>query len=161
MAKSRTLKLKGKATWAKVFPENRDMVGWKGPTGELEGTYVACEGAYSVNLTMDTDTAARLTAAGSEKQLKPTDDGLETKLIRKHISYGDWCSGPPKVTDADGKPWDLDIDGLIGNGSEVECEVEVYDLAKWGKSGTHFHAMKVLDLVTFEAREPEDDEVTV
>ena len=52
------------------------------------------------------------------------------------------------VTHADGTPWDLDVDGLIGNGSTVEILATVYDIPKYGKVGTRLDVVKVLDHVS-------------
>ncbi|MBL4795816.1 MAG: hypothetical protein JKY50_00220 [Oleispira sp.] len=166
MAKTRTVTVEGIANWAKVFEQNRDMKGWCGPTGTAKGTYEDCDGAYTLNLIMDTDNSATLKASGSMKELQPADDGLQVKLIRKHKGPFEAASGAPKVFHKDGTPWDIEVDGTIGNGSRVSVTSSIYDIKSYGTTGTRLESVTVLDLVVYEKppEEPEaatGEEVTV
>ena len=157
MALTRTVTVTGEANWAKIFEENRDMKGWCGPTGAARGTYEDCDGAYTLDLVMDTDNASTLKMSGSMKEPKPEDGGLRVKLIRKHKGPFAAASGPPVVTHKDGTPWDIEKDGTIGNGSKVEVTVSVYSIKAYGTTGTRLESVRVLELVVYE-RPPEEPE---
>jgi len=110
---TRKLKLTGIAEWAKVFTENRDMLGF-------EEAYVSCDGACTIDLIMDDQNMALLKASKSMKRGKPDPEGRGTmvRLVRKYDTGYDWASGPPVVVKADGSEWDFDTDGTIGNGQQ-------------------------------------------
>lgn len=139
--------LEGKASWAKVFEENRDMVGF-------EGAYKPYEGAYTIQLELDEDNFNKLMATGAAKASKMKQKEVqklgstEIRLARKHKDRFDWASGAPKVMKADGSEWSFSDDGLIGNGSIVSVEVAVYTTSK--ATGTRLESVKVLDLVEYD-----------
>ena len=147
MAKTRTIEVEGIANWCKVFEQNRDMEGFN-------GSYEACEGAYTVDLIVEPDQYQIIKDSGSMKTGTVTDDGLKVKFIRKHIGPFAQAGGEPSVTDDTGKPWDLDSMGTIGNGSRVRIKATVYDIKKFGTTGTRLESMKVIDHVVYES--PED-----
>jgi hypothetical protein len=173
--KSNTVYLELPATfeWAKVFPENKDTTG---ANNELVGT----GGAYSVDAIFTKDVFQQLEDAGSQKtpQIKNKDgkwlsekkwktkeqgisylDALEeatelkVKLVRKHdapYTYG----GPPQVAHVDGTPWDINDDGLIGNGTKGILYVSVYEAG--GLKGTRLDGVQVIEHVAYES-DREDD----
>jgi hypothetical protein len=137
---SKNVKLRGKFMWAKVFESNRDMKGF-------EDAYVDCEGAYTVDFGMTAEEAAKLKAAGSKKGFKEKDGLFWVKLVRKHLHKIPDLGGPPKIYNAKGQPWDSDIDGFIGNGSEGTVSVNVYPAGRM--TGTRLDRIQVLNLVEF------------
>ena len=122
MAKYTEVKTVGPIEWAKVFENTRDMQGY-------EGAYEECQGAYTVNQILDKEQFDKLKSAGSMKkpnQKRLLEGELMVKFERKHLVTTkdgrviEQAGGAPKVTDADGQPWDVDINGDIGNGSIAE-----------------------------------------
>jgi hypothetical protein len=112
----------GAIEWAKVFEGNREMTGY-------EGAYEHCEGAYTVTQILTKDEFEKLKKSGSQKkpiQKRLMDGELAIKFERKHLvktNNGDviaQAGGAPKVVGPDGKTWDSETDGLIGNGSIAE-----------------------------------------
>jgi hypothetical protein len=62
---------------------------------------------------------------------------------------------PPKIVDIDGEPWPSD-GPRIGNGSTVEINVAVYETRGGdGPKGHRLQGMRVLELVPYEAPNPE------
>lgn len=135
------LQLEAVFEWAKVFPENYDKTG---PDGAYEGH----DGAYTVDLLLTDEEYEKLTRAGSQKQAKQTDEGLNRiKVIRKHTApytYG----GAPQVAHVDGTPWDIRKDGLIGNGSKGIAYVSVYKVK--GRFGTRLDGLQIMEHVALE-----------
>ena len=122
MAKYTEVKTVGPIEWAKIHESTRDMEGY-------ENAYVECEGAYTVNQILDKEQYEKLKAAGTLKkpnQKRLLEGELMVKFERKHLVTTkdgrgiEQAGGAPKVTDADGQPWDMDINGDIGNGSIAE-----------------------------------------
>lgn len=153
MAKATKIKVSGTCNWAKVFEENRDMIGYK-PVAEVPGTYEGCDGAYTVDLILSPEEFGKLKDAGSMKTGTPTDEGIKVKVDRKHeapFTYG----GKPKVLKEDGTVWDFEEDGGIGNGSSVEATITTYK-TKFGTVGTRLEALKVTEHVPYV---PDDFEV--
>lgn len=113
----------GPIEWAKVFEQNRDMQGY-------EGAYEQCDGAYTVTQILNKEEYEKLKKAGTQKRAKQSrleDDGiLALTFERKHtVKKKDGtlipqAGGAPKVLRSDGKPWDVEVDGMIGNGSVAE-----------------------------------------
>ena len=157
MANSTYLTIKGKAYWARVFEENRDMEGY-------DGLAKATNGQYTINMVLDSDTVHRLSEANSQSVDYPKtvtdEDGNSIVAYRfkrvheKRNSAGEmleWASGSPKVIGPDGSPWSIEDNGLIGNGSEVELTVVVY---KAGHNyGTRLEKVKVLNHIPAPSRE--------
>lgn len=143
MAKPRKVTVSGIAEWAKVFPQNRDLEGWK-------GKYQQWNGCCTIDLILDDENIDRLISAGCSKKPKPDLEGRgqRVKFERRYESGFDWSSGPPVVTKLDGTPWSLEDDGLIGNGSLVEVDVTIYD-TQHGISGQRLDRVMVTDLVSY------------
>lgn len=164
MAKSEYITIQGEALWAKVFPENRDMFEFDEETGAFDKPSTT-DGKYIIQVAVDVENFKKLKRSGSlaPKHSKENEAGLDVvKLSRPHVKYGaggkvlDFASGAPKVVDSMDQPWDLEKNGLIGNGSEVEVTVCVYQTRF--SPGTRLEKVKVLNHVPVETKE--DDEIT-
>lgn len=140
------IKLQGKAKWARVFENNRDMEGF-------EGNYRPYNGAYTIQLEMDKENFDKLEATGAAKASKARRKevdrlgSVEIKFERKHNDRFEWASGAPKVYKKDGSEWSFSDDGLIGNDSDVELEISVYTTSK--ATGTRLESVLVLNPVEY------------
>ena len=149
------LELFGKIEWAKVFEENRDKVGYK-RNERSKGSYEDYDGACTVDMILDDENLDKLRKAGTAKDLdnkrNMTPDGYRVKFVRKfHIDGLPSLSGPPKVAHADGTPWDIDMDGLIGNGSVGVAYVHVYVPDDGEPATTRLDGLQVIDHVPYES----------
>jgi len=136
------VKLKGTAKWARVFEDNRDLYGFEGAAKEYGGQYV-------IDVYADKENLDKLKASGSRIRPKLDTDGkMFVKFKRKHEGPFEAASGAPKVTNKAGDVWSFEDDGPIGNGSEVEVDLVVYD-TRMGK-GTRLEGVKVLSLVEYK-----------
>ncbi len=151
MSNSTYLTLTGKGYWCRVFPENKDATGFDDALKDTGGQYV-------LQMTLDSEGLRQLTEANSQTvdypKVMQDDDGNDIttyKFKRQHEKYSkagallDWASGAPKVTNDDGQPWDVEEDGFLGNGTELEIRVCVYKAGP--VVGTRLESIKVLDLV--------------
>lgn len=157
MANSKFVTIKGKAYWARVFEENRDMEGFEGLAADTNGQ-------YTINVVLETEDVRKLAEANSQAVDYPKtvtdEDGNGIVAYRfkrvqeKRNRAGElleWASGAPKVIGPDGSPWSIEDNGLIGNGSEVELTVVVY---KAGRNyGTRLEKVKVLNHIPAPSRE--------
>ena len=134
-----TVKLTGKASWAKIYEGNRD----KNEAFHGEG------GAYTIDVLLEKEELDKLTASGSRLKPRLSDDGISIKFKRKHIHPAGIkaLGGPPQVVDAEGN----DFSEWLGNGSTVEVAVDVYD-TKMGK-GTRLTGVRVVEFVAPPERE--------
>ena len=146
---TRKVVLTGIAEWAKVFEDNRDLKGF-------EGAYEEFDGACTIDMILDKENMDRLTASRSMKKGSPDAEGRGTRVrfVRKFNTGRDWDSGSPTVLKADNTKWDMDVDGLIGNGSKVAVTLSVYDTSRKSIVGTRLDRVKVLEHV----KPPSDDE---
>lgn len=153
---TKTFTFTGKASWPKLSEGNRDMYDWNAETMryDLES---ATKGRYSIGLEMNSSDYRELKKTGSmsAKHSKVSDDGFDVvKFNRPHEKRNfkgevmAFASGEPVVQNTDGSPWDWSINGMIGNGSEVEVTVSVYD-TKY-QPGTRLEKVRVLELVPYE-----------
>lgn len=139
----------GKASWAKVFEENRDKRGF-------EDAFVPFDGAYTIDVTMNKSEFDRLAATGAAKaskiKQKEVDKFGETnlKFTRKHKDRFEWSSGAPSVVKPDGTPWILGRDGVIPNGSTVAVNIDVYTTSK--ATGTRLVDVHVLEVADMEEK---------
>ena len=136
---TRRVKLSGIAEWAKVFEQNRDMQGY-------EGAYEDCNGACTIDVILDDDNMSNLQASRSMKRGKvdPEGRGTVVRFVRKFDTGRDWDSGAPVVLKEDGTRWDFDVDGPIGNGSDVDVYLSVYDTKMKSIVGTRLDKVHVL-----------------
>ena len=146
---TRKVVLTGIAEWAKVFEDNRDLKGF-------EGAYEEFDGACTIDMILDKENMDRLSASRSMKKGSPDAEGRGTRVrfVRKFNTGRDWDSGSPTVLKSDGTKWDMDIDGLIGNGSIVAVTLSVYDTSRKSIVGTRLDRVKVLEHV----KPPSDDD---
>ena len=146
---TRKVVLTGIAEWAKVFEDNRDLKGF-------EGAYEEFDGACTIDMILDKENMDRLSASRSMKKGSPDAEGRGTRVrfVRKFNTGRDWDSGSPTVLKSDGTKWDMDIDGLIGNGSTVAVTLSVYDTSRKSIVGTRLDRVKVLEHV----KPPSDDD---
>lgn len=153
---------KGIVEWAKVFEANREMDGY-------EGAYHDCEGAYTIVQVLTKEEFEKLKKAGTQKkpiQKRMMDGQIAVKFERKHLvkkSDGTpvpQAGGAPKVVGPDGKPWNLEEQGIIGNGSlaEVTNLINTFK-GQDGKtiSRTSLVKVKVLEHVPY-VREEDNEE---
>ena len=139
---TRKVVLTGIAEWAKVFEDNRDLKGF-------EGAYEEFDGACTIDMILDKENMDRLSASRSMKKGSPDAEGRGTRVrfVRKFNTGRDWDSGSPTVLKSDGTKWDMDVDGLIGNGSTVAVTLSVYDTSRKSIVGTRLDRVKVLEHV--------------
>ena len=158
---TRKVILVGIAEWAKVFEENRDKVGFK--DGDAPGTYEDTDGACTIDMILDKENMDRLIASKSMKKGSPDAEGRGTRVrfVRKFNTGRDWDSGSPVVVKSDGTKWDMDVDGLIGNGSTVAVTLSVYDTRRKSIVGTRLDRVKVLEHVLPPSNDDDDEVVNM
>ena len=153
---------KGPIEWAKIFENNREMEGY-------EGAYQECEGAYTIVQVLSKEEFEKLKKAGPQKkpiQKRLMDGEIAVKFERKHLVKNKegvevpQAGGAPKVVGPNGKPWDLEEDGLIGNGTiaEVTNLINTFK-GQDGKmiSRTSLTKVKIIEHVPY-VREDNDEE---
>ena len=155
---TRKVKLEGIAEWARVFEENREMTGFK-PTPQAVGAYEECNGACKVDIIMNDVNYKKLKDSKSQKEGKVDDLGRGKKVtfVRKFETGRDWDSGAPIVLKEDNTRWDYEVDGPIGNGSIVEVTLAVFDIKKYGNTGTRLEKLKVITHKKYDPDGEEDD----
>lgn len=141
---SEKLELFGEFMYPQVFEINRDK---KGPNGAWEDVGGACK----VTLLMDKENYEKFKASGSRLKVNETEDGRWSVVFRRYFENDKFpnLGGPPKVARIDGSPWDIDEDGLIGNGSTGILRATVYD-TNTGK-GTRLDGIQVVEHVVYES----------
>ena len=150
--------ISGKASWAKVFEENRDKRGF-------EDAFVPFDGAYTIDVTMDKGMFDALATTGAAKASKIKQKEVDKfgevtlKFTRKHKDRFDWSSGAPLVYKPDGTAWSYLTDGVIPNGSEVEVLIDVYTTSK--ATGTRLVKVYVKTVADMEEKQPKADEKIV
>lgn len=155
---------KGPIEWAKIFEANREMDGY-------EGAYQECEGAYTVVQILSKGEFDKLNKAGTLKkpiQKRLLDGEIAVKFVREHLvkkkdgTEVPQAGGAPKVVGPNGKPWDLEEDGLIGNGTiaEVTNLINTFKGPE-GKmvSRTSLTKVKIIEHVPY-VREEDNEEAT-
>ena len=139
----------GVIEWAKVFEQNRDKEGYK-------GAYLDTDGACTVDMLLDDNNVEILRKAGTAKNLddkrKDTPNGYRVRLVRKFFNEAfPSLGGAPKVAHPDGTPWDLEMDGFIGNGSTGVAYGHVYLPDDGSPATTRLDGLQVIDHVVFES----------
>lgn len=146
--------LKGNAYWARVYEGSHDEYGGK----EF----------YKITVDLDGDSWGKFSRSGMTLQSRPVEKDSDIKGItfRRDIEGKEFKDaktgkvkvlggGPPRVVDKDGQV----MTDLIGNGSEIEVLVEVYETkSKPPKIGHRLEAVKVLKIVHYEPPEDDDDD---
>ena len=141
---TRLVKLRGIAYWPKVFESTRDLKGYQNSLAEVGGQ-------TTIDIDLDDRHMELLKRSGTMSRGNPSPDnsGL-TRVKFKRRWQEQYGGGEPKVVHADDTPWNLDSDGLIGNGSEVEITISVYDTRNKNIFGTRLDKVKVLTHVPYE-----------
>lgn len=136
----------GLAQWAKVFEQNRDLLGYQGQWADTDGR-------CSIEMVLDDDNAKRITASGcmSKGKEDPEARGTIFKFNRKFSTPNDWDGDAPAVYKPDGTKWDYEADGTIGNGSEVLVELDVYKNKGYSTYTTRLERVKVINLVEYNS----------
>ena len=150
---SKIIKIRGKAMWAKVYePETfRNATNWK------------------IDLVVDKDNLKIFKDSGIQKKVKEKEEGTTVSFTRpqtKEIKGINNLFAPPKIYDKDGNILvDYKVneakDGfdrvgdpvLIGNGSDVELAVTVYDWGTKGAGGVgqRLESIKIIDLIEYKS----------
>lgn len=165
--RSKSFWFRGKTAWAMLYSPDE---------------YLGRE-FYKINLYPTPEVFEEMEEVGifDGRKKKKDDDGGNSGVAgqyiqfqcdtEKELSSGKmWYFHPPKILDKDENiivdyKWtdknktDWERDGepvLIGNGSEVEVLVEVYDAGRFGK-GTRLKAVKIIDLIEYNPEEEDDD----
>ncbi len=154
---SKNIVLRGKAYWAKVLDGNPDEYGDKV--------------FYKISLSPDDESVSKFNKSGMTlkyRELTSEEPDVMGWTFRRDVegrTFKDKKTGKektlgggaPRVVDAEGNKWDTDV--LIGNGSTVEILVSTYQTkTKPIKTGHRLEAVKVIDLVQYEAPFEDDDD---
>lgn len=130
--------------WAKVFEFNRDKTGYNNELVDIGGQ-------TTIDVDLDDDGLKTYMKSGAQSRPKPSPDNegmMRVKFKRKWTErYG---GGEPEIYTHDGRKWDVETMGLIGNGSKVQVRYETYD-TKFGPKGTRMTGIMVVDLVPYES----------
>lgn len=143
--------------WAKVFEVNRDKTG-------PDGVWAENGGACTVTAWLDEEAQKIYKSSGSRIAYMKKYDAKEGEKVtlkdskgRKAIQFRRFFihnqfpefGGAPQVVHADGTPWDINEDGLIGNGSVGIVCFTVYD-TKSGP-GCRLEGLQILEHVPYES----------
>jgi len=146
---TKTIMIEGTVAWAKVFESNRDKRGF-------EDAYVECDGAYTIDLTIDKANFDILAATGAAKASKIKAKEVEkfgettVNFIRKNKDRFEWASGAPSVFKPDNTPWEIEVDGVIPNGSKGRVKVDTYTTSK--ATGTRLVAVYITEVADMEEK---------
>lgn len=152
----------GPIEWAKIFEDNREMSGF-------EGIYEECEGAYVLTQVLSKEEFEKLKKAGTQKkpiQKRLMEGEIAVKFERKHLVKKNdgtvipQAGGAPKVLNSQGKKWDVEVDGLIGNGSIAEVTNLITSFkGQEGKmiSRTSLIKVKIIEHIPYVREEQEDE----
>ena len=143
--KSSQHKIYAKFNYARVFEQNKDKVGFK---DELVGTGGEC----TVVAFVDKENAAIVKDSGSQLKKSFNDDGEAFYKFKRKWDAPYTYGGAPQVAKPDGSAWDIDVDGLIGNGSEGWLWFSVYETSKG--NGTRLDAIQVVDHIKYVSDKP-------
>ena len=136
--------VQGIASWAKVFEQNRDLTGYK-------NQWVDTDGRCTITVLLDDAQTKKVLDSGCMSKGKENPDGAGRLFTfnRKFKTDNDFNSGVPAVFKLDGSHWDLATDGMIGNGSEVLVELDIYASPKYDVVTTRLDRIKVLKHVSY------------
>lgn len=164
MSKTKTIYFDGEARYARIFPGQED-IGANLPEGEQKRKFQEAQGFYTMDVVIDKETKKKMIADGIPgkgmsgqlfKEVVDKDTGedlliyrvrrevFNSKLTDKETDEQGVYLGAPKVINSDGKLWDRETMGDIGNGSKVTVKVSV-----WSESKVTLQAVKVNDLVEY------------
>jgi len=105
---------------------------------------------FKINVYLDAESKKKFVESGSALQWKKDDDGEYVTFGRpvSKLMKGEIVKfGPPKVVDSKGEP----LTDLVGNGSEVTVQVDVYDYTgpRGPGKGTRLEAVRVDKLIPY------------
>lgn len=146
---TKKVKLSGIGYWAKIFDSNRDLTGF-------EDALKDSGGQTTIDVDLDSDNYALLKKSGSMKKGRQSPDNPDltrVKFTRKWEQQ--FAGGAPVVQKADGTIWDYDVDGVVGNGSEVTVVLSVYNTSRSSIIGTRLDKVKVTKHVAYD---PDEDD---
>jgi hypothetical protein len=150
------LKVRGKVSYAKLY-EPDDFRGEK---------------KWKLNLYPSVDTILMLKQAGLQNKFKD-DDGEKSGVTGKYLTFSRPCQKefrdgitkflPPEILNDKGDKivwYEETKDGvemhgdrvLIGNGSEIEIDLAVYQTQRFG-AGSRFNSVKIIDLIEYNPPE--------
>jgi len=143
---TRLVKIRGLGYWAKLFESNRDLTGYDNALADIGGQ-------TTIDVDIDERHFELLKKSGSMLTGRPSPDnpGL-TRVKFKRKWQEQYGGGQAKIERPDSTAWDIETDGLIGNGSEVEVTLAVYDTSRRNIVGTRLDKVKVLKLVKYEGK---------
>lgn len=171
MSKTKTIYFDGLARYARVFVGQEDT-GANLPEGDQKRKFQEAQGFYTMDVVIDTATKKKMIADGIPgkgmsgqlfKEVVDKDTGedlliyrvrrevFNPKLTDKETDEQGVYLGAPKVINSDGKLWDRETMGDIGNGSKVTVKVTV-----WGESKVTLQAIKVNELVEYHKENQND-----
>lgn len=130
--------IEGKAMWASVLAPNTTF-----------------EPMYQIDLVIEDDQVKEAEKQGLK--VKKTDDGNVVRFRRKQFRKDGQENRPPVVVDARKQP----VTELIGNGSYVKVQFNVYEWSnKFGSgTGADLQGVQVIDLVPFTGQDGGEFEV--
>lgn len=164
MSKTKTVYFNGLARYARVFVGQEDT-GANLPEGDQKRKFQEAKGFYTMDVVIDAATKKKMIADGIPgkgmsgqlfKEVEDKDTGedlliyrvrrevFNPKLTDKETGEQGVFMGAPKVIDKDGKEWDREEMGDIGNDSAVTVKATV-----WGESKVTLQAVKVNELVEY------------
>lgn len=156
MSKEQIIVVRGRLDWAKITGDARPYTG--NPKYD-KGPY------WSLDITPDTASRAKIKAAGIEKKLREPkgekDTRTETFLTLKHLRNGKdgKVNKPPVIVNIQGQPWG---DELIGNGTIADVMIKVKDYGSGSEMGAYLQKTRILDHVPYGGADfeevSEDDE---
>lgn len=149
MAKGDFIVIRGRLDWAKLTGPARPHTGLKKYD---KGPF------WSVDVTPDAKSRILMEKHGITDKLREPqgkDERVESFISLKVLeNRSDGTKNePPKIVNIRGEKWD---GSLIGNGSIADVKVKVVDYGKGSDKGCYLQAVRVLELVPYEAKEFED-----
>jgi len=146
---TRLVKLRGIGYWAKLFESNRDLTGY-------DNSLVDIGGQTTIDVDLDGRHIALLQRSGSMLRGSKSPDNPDlTRVKFKRKWQEHYGGGEAKIVRADDTPWDINTDGMIGNGSEVEITLAVYDTSRHNIVGTRLDKVKVINHVPYVGKDIE------
>lgn len=146
---TRLVKLRGIGYWAKLFEGNRDLTGYDNALADVGGQ-------TTIDVDLDERHIALLQKSGSMLRGNKSPDNPDlTRVKFKRKWQEQYGGGEAKIVRADDTPWDINTDGMIGNGSEVEVTLAVYDTSRRNIVGTRLDKVKVVNHVPYAGKDIE------
>ncbi|TXH16552.1 MAG: hypothetical protein E6R03_05360 [Hyphomicrobiaceae bacterium] len=164
---SKIFKIKGRCTYAMVYKpdEYKNTEFWKINLFPLDDDEWAKFKKSKMQLKVRHDDGTKSTVEGDYISFRRNTEKMFGQGKKKKLK----TFSPPMIVDKDDEPlvwYEEDEDGdferqgevvLIGNGSVVECKVEVFDAGDFGK-GHRLEAVKIIDLIEYIPPEKDDEE---